>query len=353
MASGVAGPAAAASADELQIRGPTDLYAAFDAREVGRWDENRFRLVKQLNTAARNQGQVFLMCDTHCDALIAVKKMPNEWIQRSHTDFVREHPAETEQPWQDIGCMRFLRSVGFTLTSTLLGVYRDAEFTYVTSSFCSEGDLFDWCQGGIEPCAERERAVRTLAMDILSGFTQLHNMQIAHRDISLENILLDRAEEGTPPLEGATRIIDFGMATIRRTSLRGVRGKMAYQAPEMHIDQDYDVFLADVFSIGVALYAMTVRDYPWLSTRPGGCKCFQYVQQHGFRAFLEKRKLRNSPAKVAEVMSEPLKQLLEGMLTMDPAKRLTLGEKHWAELDSSRRSVWDEPWLQLTSDESA
>ena len=26
------------------------------------------------------------------------------------------------------------------------------------------------------------------------------------------------------------------------------------------------------------------QDYPWLSTRPGGCKCFEYVRKHGFRA---------------------------------------------------------------------
>lgn len=329
---------------------PEQLHEAFDPSEVGSWDGSRFTLIRKLQDSRGNQGQVLLMRDLHQDIEIAVKQMPNNWVQDSHKDFIRAHPAVVELPWQDIGCTKFLNSVSYPFTNTLYGVYRDSEHTYVTSAFAKGGDMFNWCQGGLDAGPERELACVPLAVQIIYGVMQLHNMQMAHRDISLENILADKGEQ--PVKDGSSidiRLIDFSMASAGSRWRSGVRGKAPYQAPEMHKDQEYDVFLSDVFSVGVALYAMTVKDYPWLSTHTGGCKCFQYVKKHGFRSYIEKRRLRGETgARVGDVMSEPLKQLLEGMLAIDPAKRLVFGNSHEAHAGEDRRSVWDEPWLKAT-----
>ena len=37
-------------------------------------------------------------------------------------------------------------------------------------------------------------------------------------------------------------------------------------------------------SCSYSCHAARAQDYPWLSTRPGGCKCFEYVRKHGFRS---------------------------------------------------------------------
>lgn len=37
------------------------------------------------------------------------------------------------------------------------------------------------------------------------------------------------------------------------------------------------------------------QDYPWLSTRPGGCKCFEYVRKHGFRACAHSKSCQSPP----------------------------------------------------------
>jgi len=231
--------------------------------------------------------------------------------------------------------------VGYAYGCNLLGVHRDEQSTYVVSSFATEGDLFSWCETGAPPSLERETVVQPLARMIFKGVQELHDLSIVHRDLSLENILLSKTEDGES-LE--IRIIDFSMASTARHFRRCVRGKASYQAPELHTDQEYDAYLSDAFALGVTLYAVLLKDYPWLSTRPGGCKCFEYVRKHGFQAYLTKRKLRNSNARVGDLMSEPLKQLLSGLLTLDPEERLTLGEKAW---DGSRRSVWDEPWMAM------
>jgi len=320
------------------IVAPKSLHQGYDPSEVQPWEPVRFEVIRKLQDATRNRGQVILMRDTTEKRLVAVKQMPTRWVGCSHAEFVIEHPSETELPWQDVGCLSFLNSVSYAYACQLLGVYRDDAYTYVVTSFATEGDLFSWCEGGVAPGRDRETVVQPIARQIMEGIQQLHDFGIAHRDLSLENILMSKADDDSLHI----RIIDFSMASTMRTFRNCIRGKASYQAPELHADKQYDAYLSDAFSLGVTLYAVLLKDYPWLSTRPGGCKCFEYVRKHGFRAYLAKRKLRNSTQKVVEFMSEPLMELLEGLLAFDPASRLTLGERCWA---SQRRSVWDLKWM--------
>lgn len=337
-------------ADEgVTFRAPDPLHTAFDPREVSPWEESRFETIKKLYDAKRNQGEVILMRDRQDDQLIAVKQMPNTWIHSCYDDFMMDHPTETEVPWQDIGCTRFLNSVDFPYGCNLKGVCRGPTHTYVLTSFATEGDLFTCAQAGVQPGPERELAFAPLVVQLISGINQLHDMQIVHRDISLENVLLtqNQGKEGLPGCfdrSKVIRIIDYGMASTGRSFRDCVRGKASYQAPEMHnASQEYDAFLSDTFSLGVILYALLLKDYPWLSTRPGGCNCFGYVQKHGFRSYCAKRKVRGSEKRVADCISEDFMKLMEGMFAIDPANRLTLGEKSWP---ADRRSVWDEPFMK-------
>jgi len=332
-----------------EVVAPSLLHAAFDHSKVQPYEEDRFETVAKLSDAKRNRGVVHLMRDKKTKRDLAVKQMPNWWIRSSHSGFVAEHPGETELPWQDIGCTYFLNSVGYLPACDLHGVYRDATHTYVMQSLATEGDLFNWCQeADQQPGPDREHVVADLAVQILAGVKMLHDMSITHRDLSLENILLTKPRQSANGCSNSRyeiRIIDFSMASSTRTFQKSVRGKASYQAPELHTDEKYDAFLADCFAVGVTLYCMLMMDYPWLSTKPGGCKCFEYVETHGFRAYIAKRKIRAGSDRVGDRMSEPVKSLIEGMLCFDPSKRLTLGEKQWPD-NSPRRSVWDEEWVK-------
>jgi hypothetical protein len=62
---------------------------------------------------------------------------------------------------------------------------------------------------------------------------------------------------------------------------------------------------------------------------------------------MERRKVYRSRQKLAEVVSEPLAELLIGLLNFDPAKRLSLGERCWVDEEAvPRSSVWDKIWLK-------
>lgn len=279
--------------------------------------------------------------------------MPNWWVEKSHADFLRSYPQEKELPWQDIGCTKFLNDIGYPYGVTLVGVYRDSKMTEVITSFATEGDLFMWCSRpqSLPPGPAREKCMRVVMRQLFDGLRQLHDLGIAHRDISLENVL---ATKGDQPDSLRLLIIDYGMASTSRF-VSGTRGKKSYQAPESHEDGEYDAFAADVFSAGVVLWCTLVNDYPWLSTKPGADHCFEYYRKHGFEKFIRKRALRGTTTKVAEVLSEPVKELLEGLLQVDPKDRLTLGESKVFSHDDvnpttrfhAKRSMWNEEWMQI------
>ncbi|KAF2532206.1 hypothetical protein F2Q70_00033464, partial [Brassica cretica] len=76
--------------------------------------------------------------------------------------------------------------------------------------------------------------------------------QVCHRDLKLENTLLD----GSPAPR--LKICDFGYSKPKSTV-----GTPAYIAPEVLLKKEYDGKLADVWSCGVTLYVMLVGAYPF------------------------------------------------------------------------------------------
>ncbi|CAK0835261.1 unnamed protein product [Prorocentrum cordatum] len=321
---------------------PAELHEGFDVAGVQPWPVGRFETLGKIEDAHRNQGSVCLVRAVDEGVLLAVKRMPNAWIQGSQQAFEEAHPGETEQPWGDIGCNCFLNSVGYPYCMQLVGVYRDQEATSVITEFANGGDLFDWASDLHEqPGLERESRVKPLIRQIMHGVQCLHNLSIVHGDLSMENVLLSTREGDDAP---RARLIDFGAATTDRFAACRATGKPSYQAPEMFdSDSPRDGFLCDAFSVGVVLYAMCLMDYPWVSTS-GGDKCFEYVRAKGLAAFFRKRKPPACNKKaISEVASPELRALLAGLLELDPSRRLTLGEDAFG---AGRSSVWDEPWMQ-------
>jgi len=162
---------------------------------------------------------------------------------------------------------------------------------------------------------------------------------VAHRDLSLEHVVLDRSAGGGPQV----KLVNFAKASLSRKCRDGSRGKAAYQAPEMHLSREYDAFLADAFALGVMLFAMVSGELPWLATRPGVCRTFSFVSAVGIMPLLERKVPRALGGRsLAEAFSPSLLALLHGMLAVQPFLRLTLGERCW---QGARPSVTSMRWL--------
>mmetsp|Transcript_89686 Transcript_89686/g.252868 ORF Transcript_89686/g.252868 Transcript_89686/m.252868 type:complete len:371 (+) Transcript_89686:59-1171(+) len=298
--------------------------------QVRDWDALRFRQVAFLQEATRNKGRIDVMEDLQTGEKVAVKSMPLSWACESHEAFLEAHPDEEEQPWRDIMMSHFLSDIVRTsFVCDFVGVYRRENELgtdiCMVASYCPGGDLFSWMEKCSEPIGpDRERVVQPIIQRLFQAVLSLHDMDIAHGDISLENVVLGRSDESKeqgPPI----RLIDFAASTGSRSN--GLRGKPSYQAPEMYDREPYDAFAADAFSLGVLVFTLVIGNYPWRSTRPHLCPCFKYFARRGLPEYLSRRKIKVADGEhvcLSDIMSDSLKSLLVGLLTIDPAKRLTV-----------------------------
>uniref|UniRef100_A0A0E0EEL0 non-specific serine/threonine protein kinase n=1 Tax=Oryza meridionalis TaxID=40149 RepID=A0A0E0EEL0_9ORYZ len=83
--------------------------------------------------------------------------------------------------------------------------------------------------------------------------------QICHRDLKLENTLLDGS------IAPRLKICDFGYSksSVLHSQPKSTVGTPAYIAPEVLARKEYDGKVADVWSCGVTLYVMLVGAYPF------------------------------------------------------------------------------------------
>lgn len=306
---------------------------------IGSWNlhQKHLKMVRPVNKAVRNKGIVELMTNLEDGEFVAVKRIPRTQLLSGPQEFARDHPDAKERPWVDLGILRMLNQQAFEYSVQLQGIYTDSFHYYVTMSFADQGDLFEWSADHSSLVGpQREVEMRPIVRQIWEAVLWLHNHGIAHNDLCLENFLLV-STQGEPKV----KVIDFGMAHIGRWNY-GTYGAKGYQAPEMHVDAEYDAFLSDGFSIGVVLFGMATSDYPWRSTRPNDCKHFSFVTAHGMHSFYSRRQVGTLGLKVSEVLSAELLNLLDGLLTVDAATRATLGEDCYNGL---RNSVWESSWL--------
>jgi len=310
------------------------------------WDSGRFRFVSKLQDAPRNHGCVAEMLSEDDGLAVAVKRMPNWWVQSGQDDFKSKYPKEVEQPWRDAGLVKGLQDLNFPHVCNLVSIFRDQHMTYMVSSLATEGDLFSWAQRQPAHSDARELALKPIVAQLLDAVRWLHDLGVAHGDLSLENILITQGSDCSKP---QLKLIDFGMATLGRKYTPGsnLAGKDMYRAPEAYVAAEYDAFLADAFSLGVALYAMVFLNYPWETTEPGKSDDFDYVRRKGAETFLKtKTKVRGKC--LTDLISPGLIDLMAGLLAPQPGKRLCLGET--CLLREGHVCAWKSRWLPSLED---
>lgn len=108
--------------------------------------------------------------------------------------------------------------------------------------------------------------VTCCTLQILSGVTYLHSMGLAHRDLKLDNVVVNE--------HGIMKIIDFGSATVFRYPFEndvvlasGIVGSDPYLAPEVYDLSKYDPQPTDVWSLAIIFCCMTLRRFPWKAPR--------------------------------------------------------------------------------------
>jgi len=97
-------------------------------------------------------------------------------------------------------------------------------------------------------------------VQIVDAVKYIHSRNICHRDLKLENILLD--DSNSP------KLCDFGFCGVQTSNahLRTPCGSPLYTAPEIFSQGSYDGMKADIWSLGVVLYTLCAGARPWVYT---------------------------------------------------------------------------------------
>jgi serine/threonine protein kinase len=166
--------------------------------------------------------------------------------------------------------------------------------------YAENGDLLNYIhRNGPLPEAEARRCFA----QVVTTLEYLHvERRIAHRDLKLENVLLDRYNN--------IRLADFGLSkefSPDCPQLKSACGSPPYAPPEVVKGQPYS-HEADIWSSGVLLFGIVVGRLPFWDDNI----------RRLFDAIL------NEPVRYPSFLSPTLVDLLDKLLCKDPRQRITL-----------------------------
>ena len=146
------------------------------------------------------------------------------------------------------------------------------------------------------------------------------SLDICHRDIKLENVLLNVVFDAKLSDFGFSRVVGAGLATT-------VCGTTPYYSPELSTGV-YDPKKADVWALGCVLFALCLVKLPF-AEYPGKDVNGRFMAKdnNAFAAFRKtqiQRVYRQRPG--YSKLSSDMKDLIEKCMEPDPRKRLTAAQ---------------------------
>ncbi|XP_068171105.1 NUAK family SNF1-like kinase 2 [Antennarius striatus] len=137
---------------------------------------------------------------------------------------------------------------------TIYEVFENKDKIVIVMEYASRGDLYDYI------CDRKnisEREARHFFRQIVSAVHYCHQNGIVHRDLKLENILLDG--------NGNVKIADFGLSNLYHGDgyLQTFCGSPLYASPEIVNGRPYRGPEVDSWSLGVLLYTMVHGTMPF------------------------------------------------------------------------------------------
>ena len=253
-------------------------------------------------------GDVFLTKKNNSNLTFATKRMEREFA---------EHPKYCKFFVNEVS---ILRNISHKNIVKVVDLKKTKKHYYIIMEFCNGGSLKD----NLEKYKKMynkpfpEKMVQHIMRQIVSAINYLHGIKIVHRDLKLENILVNFINEEDKNkinlLNSDIKIVDFGFAThISNVSLLKVAiGSPFTMDPRIlhkYINhekslQNYDE-KADIWSLGILCYQMLVGEY-------------------AFSAQNEKElcsKIEEGTFKMPITLSKETISFLMNMLQYDPKKR--------------------------------
>lgn len=227
---------------------------------------------------------VFAASHSSTKSLVALKEISLHLVR---------NPALKVQLKHEVNVHRRLRHPHIV---RMFSYYFNSGSLVIVMELCPKGSLRDRLEReGPFKESRASRYVRQTAR----ALQYLHANQIAHRDIKLENILLDS--------NGVVKLADFGWSVLTdETTRKTVCGTLDYLSPEMLAGSHTNK--TDVWSLGIGLVEMITGSPPF----------YDLSEQTTVR------NIKESEPTLPDHLSSSLKHLILGMLHKLPEMRFSI-----------------------------
>ena len=224
-----------------------------------------------------------------------------------------------------------MRKLNHPNITKILETFEDDKYILIIMEYINGGNLFSFVK---KRRKLSEKISKFLFRQIILGIQHIHSKKIVHRDIKLENILID--------LNNRIKICDFGIGIMLDSEEELIHeqcGTPMYMAPEIILNskkEGYKGYPVDIWSAGIALYIMLSGTLPFLYKNNKSEKneidnSVSLSNNNNYQ--LQYSIINKSPKKIKKISPEA-RDLLKGLLNKDPSKRLTIDE------------ILNHPWLK-------
>ena len=213
-------------------------------------------------------GEVYLSLNQNAKKLFATKK-----VKRKKTD-----DEMTKYFKNEINILRILNHPNIV---KLEEIKMDENNYYIVMEYINGGELSDYLKKYIEKYGKpfSEEIVQYLMKQIISALIYIHDLNIIHRDLKLENIMVDfdneKDKEELNMMKAKIKIIDFGFAIMLSSKFsltNSAVGTFMYMDPKILKEFDNQILVdksrgygkeVDIWSLGCICYQLFRGKYPF------------------------------------------------------------------------------------------
>lgn len=267
------------------------------------------------------------------DLSIDLKVSKQVAIKLIKRNFINNDQSKETKIYREINALKHLSHPNIVKLEEVL---QNSKYIGIVLEYASGGEFYKYIQ---KKRRLKEQTACRLFSQLISAVHYIHSKGLVHRDLKLENLLLDNEEN--------LIITDFGFVNefVRQNGLMKTScGSPCYAAPELVIStRPYDARKADTWSCGVILFAMLAGYLPWDDDEknPDGhdiSRLYNYII--------------NSPLKFPEYITPVPRDLLRRILVTDAKKRISIrmiAKHQWLQNHSTFLSITPEEWDRISN----
>ena len=218
---------------------------------------------------------------------------------------LNQTPEDYELVKQEISILKLVKH---KFIVQLYEIMQTAQHIFIIMEYCEGKEIMDYI---LTKTRLSELESLKYFQQLINTLFYLHSQNIAHRDIKIDNMLLDKNQD--------LKLIDFGLSTKYTDDnlLDQPCGTVVYAAPEVLEGKEYHGMLADVWSSGIVLFGMLAGFLPFSDKSDE----------------INKKQVIKGEIVFPDFFPDSVIDLLKHMLDVDPMTRYTLQE------------IKDHPWF--------